>query len=87
MMPKIKLTSDYKDEYNFKGQESIDDWSKKLEDIAISMSFATDKRGLMLFANPDLMVLEFMKQCEFIQQYMNVSDGPCGLIPGAEQEE
>ena len=76
-----------KTEYEFKGQKSIDDWTKKIDDIALSISFATDKRGLCLFVNPEPMVCEFLKACEEIKKNMNASDGPCGLIPGSTREE
>jgi uncharacterized Fe-S cluster-containing MiaB family protein len=79
----IKLT----DEYMFKGQESIDEWTKKIEEVAIGIALATDARGLRLFVNEGPMVLEFMKACEEIKKNMNVSDGPCGFIPGPSRED
>ena len=60
-----------KDTYRFKGQESIDEWTKKIEDVALGMEMAVDRVGLCVHVSPDPMVVEFLKAAEKIKKYMN----------------
>ncbi len=59
----------------FKGEESIQEWSRTMECVAIAMENARDKQGLLIFVDTKLMLLDFWQQCQTIRRCMNNKDG------------
>lgn len=60
--------------FEFKGEETINEWSLEIEEIAIQMSCTTNKQGRSIYIDTNLMIREFMYQCQIIRDFMNSTD-------------
>jgi len=61
--------------FEFKGEETINEWALEIAEIAIQMSCAKDQQGLPIYVDINPMILAVNSLCDQIRRCMNNKTG------------